>query len=125
MGLVLGFLALLFLFSGMPIAFALGAVSVLVTVIFIGPTQLNMLAELLYSGTDNFGLLAIPLFIFMGIIVASTRAGTDLYECFNKWLHKVPGGLGMANIVSCAVFAALTGSSQLLLQQSGPPGYRN
>ena len=121
-GLIVGVLALIFLFSGMPIAFALGAVSVLITVIFMGPTQLNMLAELLYSGTDNFGLLAIPLFIFMGIIVASTRAGTDLYECFHKWLHKVPGGLGMANIVSCAVFAALTGSSPATAAAIGSTG---
>ncbi len=121
-GIIVGILALIFLFSGMPIAFALGAVSVLITIMFMGPTQLNMLAELLYSGTDNFGLLAIPLFIFMGIIVASTRAGTDLYECFHKWLHKVPGGLGMANIVSCAVFAALTGSSPATAAAIGSTG---
>ncbi len=121
-GLIVGILALIFLFSGMPIAFALGTVSVIITVIFMGPSQLNMLAELLYSGTDNFGLLAIPLFIFMGIIVASTRAGTDLYECFHKWLHKVPGGLGMANIVSCAVFAALTGSSPATAAAIGSTG---
>jgi len=121
-GLLVVVLALIFLFSGMPIAFALGAVSVIITAIFMGPAQLNMLAELLYSGIDNFGLLAIPLFIFMGIVVASTRAGTDLYECFHKWLHKVPGGLGMANIVSCAVFAALTGSSPATAAAIGSTG---
>ncbi len=122
MGIVTAFLAVLFLFSGMPIAFALGSVSVLIAIIFIGPSYLDMLAEVLYSGSDNFGLLAIPLFIFMGIIVASTRAGSDLYESFHKWFHKVPGGLGMANIISCAVFAALTGSSPATAAAIGSTG---
>jgi tripartite ATP-independent transporter DctM subunit len=121
-GITVLVLALLFLFSGMPIAFALGAASLLIMLIFMGPYQFAMLADVIYSGMDNFGLLAIPLFIFMGIIVAATRAGADLYECFHKWMYKIPGGLGMANIGSCAVFAALTGSSPATAAAIGSTG---
>ncbi|MGA7874758.1 MAG: TRAP transporter large permease [Desulfoferrobacter sp.] len=122
LGLIVGVLALIFLFSGMPIAFALGAVSLLIMLLFMTPFQFDMIAQVVYSGMENFGLLAVPLFIFMGIIVAATRAGSDLYECFHKWLNRVPGGLGMANVVSCAIFAALTGSSPATAAAIGSTG---
>jgi C4-dicarboxylate transporter, DctM subunit len=122
LGIIVCILALVFLFSGMPIAFALGSASLLIILVFMGRFQFDMIAQVVYSGMDDFGMLAVPLFIFMGIIIAATRAGSDLYECFHKWLHRVPGGLGMANVVSCAIFAALTGSSPATAAAIGSTG---
>jgi tripartite ATP-independent transporter DctM subunit len=60
---------------------------------------------------DNFALLAIPLFILLSAPISETNASRDLYETLHKWLHKIPGGLGIANMVGCGIFAALCGSS--------------
>ncbi len=121
-GLISAIIALVVLLSGMPIAFALGVASLVIMVIFMDPFQLAMVGENVFEGVNDFGLLSIPLFIFMGMIVAVTRAGSDLYECFHKWLHRIPGGLGVSNIVSCAVFAALTGSSPACAAAIGTMG---
>ena len=121
-GCIVTLIALLFLFSGMPIAFALGASSLVAMFIFMDQYQILMVAETVYEGVNDFGLLSIPLFIFMGMIAALTKAGGDLYECFHRWLYKIPGGLGIGNIGACAVFAALTGSSPACAAAIGTMG---
>ncbi len=121
-GLIAAMIALVVLLSGMPIAFALGVSSLTIMYMFMDPFQLSMVAETIYEGVNDFGLLSIPLFIFMGMIVAVSKAGADLYECFHKWLYRIPGGLGISNIVSCAVFAALTGSSPACAAAIGTMG---
>jgi C4-dicarboxylate transporter, DctM subunit len=121
-GAIVTFIALVFLFSGMPITFALGASSLAAMFLFMDPYQVSMLAETVYEGVNDFGLLSIPLFIFMGMIAALTKAGGDLYECFHRWLYKLPGGLGVGNIGACAIFAALTGSSPACAAAIGTMG---
>ncbi|MEW5908778.1 MAG: TRAP transporter large permease subunit, partial [Thermodesulfobacteriota bacterium] len=121
-GGIVTIIALVFLFSGMPITFALGASSLIAMFIFMDPYQITMVAETVFEGVNDFGLLSIPLFIFMGMIAALTRAGGDLYECFHRWLYKIPGGLGIGNIGACAVFAALTGSSPACAAAIGTMG---
>ncbi|MEW5710606.1 MAG: TRAP transporter large permease [Pseudomonadota bacterium] len=102
---------LVLLFSGMPIAFALGAVALAFMFFFMPATNLEIVAETLYSELDNITLLTIPLFILMGAAIGKTRAAVDLYESAYRWLYRLPGGLGVANVVGCTVFAALCGSS--------------
>lgn len=121
-GAIVSLIALVLLFSGMPITFALGISSLLAMLIFMDPYQISMLAETVYEGINDFGLLSIPLFIFMGMIAALTKAGGDLYECFHRWLYKLPGGLGVGNIGACAIFAALTGSSPACAAAIGTMG---
>ncbi|HEY6430933.1 MAG TPA: TRAP transporter large permease [Acetobacteraceae bacterium] len=103
--------ALVLLLSGMPVAFALGGVSVAFMLGFMPAANIGQLAETLYEGMDNFTLLAIPLFMLMGIAVGRTRAATDLYESIYRWTHRLPGGVGVANVIGCAIFAAMCGSS--------------
>jgi tripartite ATP-independent transporter DctM subunit len=121
-GSIVTLIALVFLFSGMPIAFALGVTSLIAIFLFMDPYQISMMAETIYEGVNDFSLLSIPLFLFMGMIVAISRAGGDLYECFHRWLYKIPGGLGIGNIAGCAVFAALTGSSPATAAAIGTMG---
>jgi len=68
-------------------------------------------AQTLYGELNNFTLLAIPLFILMGAAIGKSRAAVDLYESTHRWLYKLPGGLGVANVAGCSIFAAMCGSS--------------
>ncbi len=111
LGILFVVVALVLLLSGMPVAFALGGVSVGFMLGFMPPANLGQLAETLYEGMDNFTLLAIPLFMLMGIAIGRTRAAADLYESIYRWTYKLPGGLGVANVIGCAIFASMCGSS--------------
>jgi C4-dicarboxylate transporter DctM subunit len=110
-GLLYVSVTLLLLFSGMPIAFALGATALGFMYFFMPHMNLEIVAETLYGELDNFTLLTIPLFIIMGAAIGKTRAAVDLYESAYRWMYKLPGALGVANIAGCTVFAALCGSS--------------
>jgi tripartite ATP-independent transporter DctM subunit len=110
-GLLYLAVTLILLFSGMPIAFALGATALGFMYFFMPHMNLEIVAETLYGELDNFTLLTIPLFIIMGAAIGKTRAAVDLYESAYRWMYKLPGALGVANIAGCTVFAALCGSS--------------
>ena len=95
----------------MPIAFALGLSALLVLLLFDGFFSLQFLPNILFGGLTDFGLIAIPMFIVMGTIIASTKASSDLYESLHQWLYRVPGGLLISTIFASMIFAALSGSS--------------
>ncbi|HSN20679.1 MAG TPA: TRAP transporter large permease [Usitatibacter sp.] len=99
------------LFSGVPVAFGLGAISVAFLVIFQGLDALHVVAETFWSGLNEFTLVSIPMFVMMGAAIGSSPAGKDLYEALDRWLYRLPGGLVISNLGACAIFAALTGSS--------------
>ncbi len=122
LGIFVLLISLVFLLSGMPIAFALGAASLFFIVTLMDIQQFFMTAHTVYEGLNDFGLLAIPLFILMGSTIAHTKAGSDLYEALHRWLYRIPGGLGVSNIFSCAVFAALCGSSPATAAAIGTAG---
>ncbi|MEJ2587020.1 MAG: TRAP transporter large permease [Deltaproteobacteria bacterium] len=98
------------LISGIPIWAGLAGISLIFVLVF-SPHLLTMLPYVLYSSMDNFALLAIPLFILLSAPIAESNASKDLYETLHKWLYKIPGGLGIANMIGCGIFAALCGSS--------------
>jgi len=102
---------LLLLFSGVPVAFGLGAISVVFLLIFQGLDAMRVVAETFWSGLDDFTLVSIPMFVMMGAAIGSSPAGKDLYEALDRWLYRLPGGLVISNLGACAIFAALTGSS--------------
>ncbi len=110
------------LFSGMPIAFGLGVPSLLFMYLFLDPAQFDLTALIMFEGVNDLGLLAIPLFILMGAIVAVTPCGADLYEGIHRWLYKLPGGLAVSNVVACAIFSALCGSSPATAAAIGTMG---
>lgn len=102
--------ALVLLLSGIPIWLGLTTVA-LVALLIMAPQNLTIVPFVIYSSLNEFALLAIPLFIFMAAPLAVSRASFDLYEVIHRWLHWLPGGIGISNIVACAIFAALCGSS--------------
>jgi C4-dicarboxylate transporter, DctM subunit len=110
-GLLVLSATILLLFTGVPVAFGLGAVSILFLVLFQGLDSMRVVAETFWSGLDEFTLVSIPMFVMMGAAIGSSPAGKDLYEALDRWLYRLPGGLAISNIGACAIFAALTGSS--------------
>ncbi len=116
-------LALLALLAiGMPIAFALGLVSIAALIVVDGWWSLSILGETFFGGLDSFALVSIPMFILMGGAVAASPAGKDLYEGLDRWLNRVPGGLVLSNLGACSIFAALSGSSPATCAAIGKMG---
>lgn len=121
-GLSYGAATLLVMFSGMPIAFALGTVAVSFMYFFMPASSLDTVAQNVYEEMASITLLSIPLFIMKGAAIGKSRAGQDLYSAIHAWLHKVPGGLGIANVFACALFAAMAGSSPATCSAIGSAG---
>ncbi|MDH5184579.1 MAG: TRAP transporter large permease [Gammaproteobacteria bacterium] len=122
LGGIVALVLILALLSGMPVAFALAGVAMLFMVLFNGLHGLNVVADTLFAGLNEFALLSIPMFILMGAAIASSRAGSDLYEALERWFHRVPGGLVLSNIGACSIFAALSGSSPATCAAIGKMG---
>ena len=122
LGLLFGAVTLLFMFSGAPIAFALGSVAVLFMYLFMPASALNTVTQNVYEEMASITLLSIPLFILKGAAIGKTRAGQDLYAAMHVWMGRLPGGLGIANVFACALFAAMAGSSPATCSAIGSAG---
>lgn len=112
--MIVGFtlLLLILLASGLPVAFSLGLGGVAGMILFMGGDgALAQLPIIGYKSLDDFVLTAVPMYILMSQILLTGKVGNDLFELANKWLRHLPGGLGIATVMACAVFAAITGSS--------------
>ena len=121
-GLLILVATTLLLATGLPIAFGLGAVALFFMVVFDGWNSVHFVPETVFAGLSDFTLVSLPMFIIMGAAVASSRAGSDLYEALARWLHRVPGSLVISNIGACALFSALTGSSPATCAAIGKMG---
>src|SRR6266850_2421066 len=121
-GLMVLVVTLAMLLSGTPVAFGLGAISIVFILIFQGFDALHVVAETFYAGLNDFTLVSIPMFVMMGAAIGSSPAGKDLYEALDRWLYRLPGGLAISNLGACALFAALTGSSPACCAASGKMG---
>jgi C4-dicarboxylate transporter DctM subunit len=121
-GLLYGASTLLVMFSGMPIAFALGAVATLFMIAFMPAASVDTITQNVYEEMASITLLSIPLFILKGAAIGRSRAGQDLYGALHAWMHRIPGGLGIANVFACALFAAMAGSSPATCSAIGSAG---
>jgi C4-dicarboxylate transporter DctM subunit len=99
------------MFTGIPIAFALGLVATSFMIAYLPWAALDIVAENVYTEMSNIILLTIPLFILKGAAIGKSAAGRDLYAALHAWLHRIPGGLGVAVVFACGLFAAMAGSS--------------
>ncbi|GAB2182094.1 TRAP transporter large permease [Denitratisoma sp. agr-D3] len=121
-GWLYGLGTLLLMFSGMPIAFALGAIAVVFMFFFMPGSALDTVTQNVYEEMASITLLSIPLFILKGAAIGKSKAGEDLYSAIHAWMHKIPGGLGIANVFACALFAAMAGSSPATCSAIGSSG---
>ncbi|MEO0360109.1 MAG: TRAP transporter large permease subunit, partial [Pseudomonadota bacterium] len=97
------------LLAGAPVAFALGGLG-LAMLIFGGFSPL-MAPQAILSTLDGFILLAVPLFLLMSNVLLKGGVGRDLYAAVQAWVGHWPGGLAVATVISCGLFAAISGSS--------------
>jgi len=106
--IILGALFALLL-VGVPVAFALGGMGL--AMLYLGGFSPLMAPQAILSTLDGFILLAVPLFLLMSNVLLKGGVGRDLFSAVQAWVGHWPGGLAVATILSCALFAAISGSS--------------
>ena len=102
-------LMFILLLSGLPVSFSLGFLG-LAMLIFGGFSPL-MAPQAILSTLDGFILLAVPLFLLMSNVLLKGGCGKDLFNAVQAWVGHWPGGLAVATIISCGIFAAISGVS--------------
>ena len=108
--IVLMFLGLmLMLMLGYPVAFTLGAIAMLFGGVFLGFDFFHLLPLRIWGVMTNFTLLAVPLFIFMGIVLDKSGLAEDLLETMGLLFGRLRGGLAVSVVVVGALLAATTG----------------
>jgi tripartite ATP-independent transporter DctM subunit len=111
-----GFLGVLFLLIlitiRVPIAIALAAIGVIGLFYIMGIEQVILFVpHQIYSRTAKFTFTAVPLFLLMGYFAYYAGITDEAYDVARAWVGRVPGGLGLATVLGCALFAASAGSS--------------
>ena len=97
------------LLARVPVAFALGFLGL--AMLLVGGFSPLMAPQSMLSTLDGFILLAVPLFLLMSNVLLKAGVGADLFNAVQAWVGHWPGGLAVATILSCAFFAAISGSS--------------
>ena len=95
--------------AGLPVAFSLAGLGAVM--LWLKGLPLVMVAQSLHGSLDDFVLLSVPLFLLMSNILLKGGVGRDLFEAIEGWVGHWPGGLGIAALISCGIFAAISGSS--------------
>lgn len=93
---------------GVPVAFSLGAAGIIGLI--IEDQNLMIFAQTLIGGINNFPYLAIPFFILLGMVMEKSAISRPLVELGDELVGFLPGGLAMATVFACAIFAAISGS---------------
>ena len=102
---------LVLVLAAVPVAAVLGLLSLGLDEVFMRGRLSRAMGEFVWDQQKNFLLIAIPLFILMGEIILRSGIAQRMYSAVALWLNWLPGGLMHANIASCAIFAATSGSS--------------
>ena len=109
---ILLFSAIVFgLVTGLPLVFVLGGVAVAFNYFLLGPQALMMISYTAFGVMDNFILIALPLFVYMGIILQHSGIAKALYEMIYLWIGGMRGGLAIGTVAICTIFAAMSGIS--------------
>lgn len=105
-------LFLVLLSTRLPIGFAL-AIAGTVGIYLLDGAQVTTatIGSLPFATSAKYTLLVIPLFVFMGVLIAETGIAEEIYSFANRTLRKFPGGLGIATIVATAMLSAVSGST--------------
>ncbi|MBS9778514.1 MAG: TRAP transporter large permease subunit, partial [Gammaproteobacteria bacterium] len=105
---------LVLLMLGTPLAFSLISVGVVFYYLFggVGVEQVfSLLATSTFDSMNNFLLVAVPMFIFMGLMLQKSGITDNLFDMISKLMGGFPGGLGIGTIIICALIAAMAGVS--------------
>jgi len=97
--------------SGVWVAFSLMLVGMVGMAIFSSAPMGQVLATTVWGASNSWALAALPLFIWMGEILFRSRLSQDMFAGLSPWMNRIPGRLLHVNILGCAIFAAVSGSS--------------
>ena len=100
-----------FLGSGIWVALSMIGVSAIGMMLFTSRPVGDAMATTIWGTSSSWTLTALPLFVWMGEILFRTRLSENLFKGLSPWMQKLPGGLIHVNVVGCALFAAISGSS--------------
>ncbi len=113
LGITLLLVASLFLIlaSGVWIGLALSGVAWIAMQLFSARPAGDAMAVTIWGSASSWTLTALPLFIWMGEILFRTRLSQDMFRGLAPWMQALPGRLLHVNVIGCAIFAAVSGSS--------------
>ncbi len=97
------------LLAGLPLAFATGAVAVFFAVVLFGWPGLTLIVGRVFTLMGNYVLVSVPLFIFMACVLERAGIAEAIFRAAHVWSGRMPGGLAVAVIISCALMAAMVG----------------
>ena len=104
-------LLLFLLGSGVWVGLSMITVSAIGMLLFTTRPVGDAMATTIWGTSSSWTLTALPLFVWMGEILFRTKLSENLFKGLSPWLSKLPGGLVHVNVVGCALFAAISGSS--------------
>lgn len=99
------------LLMGVPLVFAIGGVATFFIIFLWGPQALPILEKRTYMVMDQFLLVAVPMFIFMGAMLQRCGIAEDMYDLMYHWMGGLRGGLAAGTVLICTMFAAMVGIS--------------
>ncbi len=102
---------LFFLGTGIWVALSMVGVSAIGMMLFTSRPVGDAMATTIWGTSSSWTLTALPLFVWMGEILFRTKLSENLFKGLSPWMQKLPGGLIHVNVVGCALFAAISGSS--------------
>jgi len=102
---------LFFLGTGIWVALSMVGVSAIGMILFTSRPVGDAMATTIWGTASSWTLTALPLFVWMGEILFRTKLSENLFKGLSPWMQKLPGGLIHVNVVGCALFAAISGSS--------------
>ena len=102
---------LIFLGTGIWVALSMVGVSAIGMLLFTSRPVGDAMATTIWGTSSSWTLTALPLFVWMGEILFRTKLSENLFKGLAPWMSRLPGGLVHVNVVGCALFAAISGSS--------------
>ena len=124
---ILGCIIMVVLFAlSVPVAVSMVVVGAVGFAVLVNPTAaLNILVADFFETFTSYSFTTMPLFVLMGTLCFYSNISRKLYDCAYSWLGHIRGGLAMATVAACALFGAISGSSNAAAASMGrvtPPG---
>src|SRR2546429_7192101 len=118
-GWIIFILLVTLMLTGMPISIALG-LTVLMFLFTMTSIPIEIISQRLFTGLDSFAIMAIPFFILAGNFLTHGGVARRMIRFATAIVGHMPGGLGIAGVFACALFAAVSGSSPATAGAIGP-----
>src|SRR5665648_1062591 len=104
--------------TGFPLAFPIGGVGIIAGYLLFGPNAFDLVYSRVYDMVTNYGMMAVPLFVFMGNMLEKSGLAEKMYDALYVWFGKFRGGLAIVSVLIGTILAACVGIIACLLYTS-------